>query len=132
MAERTTRERLEELLVVLAEAQELACSAVASDDWKMTCVRLGIDHTMEPHRAIEEWYARLTDADVVVPYGYRRQAIAWQIVKCHCDVGWTHDENWSPDDLRTWRGERTPGNGLIPCGACNLGGWDAPWPGEAA
>lgn len=39
---------------------------------------------------------------------------------------WAEDENWSPDDPATWRGERSPGNGLIPCGFCNLGGWDTP------
>lgn len=40
------------------------------------------------------------------------------------------DEGWSPEDPRIWRGERSPGDGLIPCGFCNLGGWDAPWPPE--
>lgn len=46
---------------------------------------------------------------------------------------WTDDENWSPDDPRTWKGEREHGNGLIPCGACNLGGWNVEdWAPEAS
>lgn len=34
---------------------------------------------------------------------------------------WTEDENWEPE--RPWNGERSIGEGLIPCGACNEGGW---------
>lgn len=39
---------------------------------------------------------------------------------------WVDDQNWSPDDPVTWHGERAPGDGLIPCGFCNHGGWDVP------
>jgi len=39
---------------------------------------------------------------------------------------WSEDENWTPDDPRTWKGERSHGDGLIPCGFCNEGGWDTP------
>lgn len=39
---------------------------------------------------------------------------------------WANDENWTPDDPRTWDGKRSKGDGLIPCGFCNEGGWDAP------
>lgn len=39
---------------------------------------------------------------------------------------WTDDQNWTPDYPETWRGEREPHNGLVPCGGCNQGGWDVP------
>ena len=26
------------------------------DEWKLTCIELGIDHTKEPHRAVREWH----------------------------------------------------------------------------
>lgn len=39
---------------------------------------------------------------------------------------WVEDENWQPDDPRTWKGERSHGDGLIPCGFCNEAGWDTP------
>lgn len=48
------------------------------------------------------------------------------------DRRWVDDENWTPDYPETWRGERSPGNGLIPCGACNFAGWDTPVAAEAA
>lgn len=37
---------------------------------------------------------------------------------------WVNDENWQPDYPKTWKGERYRGDGLIPCGSCNEGGWD--------
>ncbi|EOD66883.1 hypothetical protein [Amycolatopsis vancoresmycina] len=45
----------------------------------------------------------------------------------HCVCGgrrWVNDENWSPAYPELWRGERSPGDGLVPCGNCNFGGWD--------
>lgn len=40
---------------------------------------------------------------------------------------WVNDENWTPADPR-WRGKRSQGDGLIPCGFCNEGGWNvAEW-----
>lgn len=45
----------------------------------------------------------------------------------HCSCGgrrWVEDANWSPPYPELWRGERSPGEGLIPCGNCNHGGWD--------
>lgn len=45
---------------------------------------------------------------------------------CSCGgVRWVEDEGWSPDGWKIRaRIERTPGDGLIPCGFCNHGGWD--------
>jgi len=40
---------------------------------------------------------------------------------------WVDDENASPSFPGAWRHGRRPSDGLIPCGACNEGGWDAPW-----
>ena len=62
---------------------------------------------------------------------YLRDALATDTARpgpcvyCH-DTRWTNDENWTPDDPKTWRGERSPGDGLIPCGGCNFAGWDTP------
>lgn len=47
---------------------------------------------------------------------------------------WVADENWQPEPHELGR-PRTPGAGLIPCGACNEGNWESPqpyagWPGE--
>lgn len=45
----------------------------------------------------------------------------------HCSCGgrrWVEDKNWSPEYPELWRGERSPGDGLVPCGNCNFGGWD--------
>ena len=45
----------------------------------------------------------------------------------HCSCGgrrWVEDANWSPQYPELWKGERSPGDGLIPCGNCNEGGWD--------
>jgi hypothetical protein len=39
---------------------------------------------------------------------------------------WSNDENWQPTFPETWRGERSHGDGLIPCGFCNEAGWDTP------
>jgi hypothetical protein len=44
---------------------------------------------------------------------------------CHGTL-WTEDENWSPTFPESWDGTRSPGDGLIPCGFCNLGGWNEP------
>lgn len=44
-------------------------------------------------------------------------------------TSWVDDENWSPDpdDIRDRVPiTRTPGNGRIPCGSCNHGGWEEP------
>jgi hypothetical protein len=48
--------------------------------------------------------------------------------RCRCCTGgWVADQNWQPEEHERGN-ERAPGSGLIPCGACNHGGWDAPWP----
>jgi hypothetical protein len=39
---------------------------------------------------------------------------------------WSEDENWSPAYPESWDGSRSPGDGLIPCGFCNEGGWNVP------
>lgn len=45
----------------------------------------------------------------------------------HCHGNrWVDDENWSPQFPDVWQGERAPGNGRIPCGACNFAGWSEP------
>lgn len=45
-----------------------------------------------------------------------------------CSCGgrrWVQDEGWAPDYLGIGtRQERTEGDGLVPCGFCNHGGWD--------
>jgi protein gp37 len=44
---------------------------------------------------------------------------------CPCNRRrWVDDQNWSPEYPKEWRGERSPGDGRIPCGFCNHGGWD--------
>ena len=49
---------------------------------------------------------------------------AWM---CSCGGRrWVDDENWSPAQGVLWRGERSAGDGRIPCGLCNHGGWDQP------
>lgn len=35
---------------------------------------------------------------------------------------WVDDQNWQPEDHER-DAARAPGAGLIPCGACNEGGW---------
>ena len=45
---------LEQLEGLLSDFGEVAFD----DDWKTTCIELGIDHTMEPHRAVRQWAAR--------------------------------------------------------------------------
>ncbi len=50
---------------------------------------------------------------------------------CSCYGGWSVDENWSPEYPELWKGERSPGDGLTPCGFCNFGDWNAPWPPDA-
>lgn len=46
---------------------------------------------------------------------------------CSCNGGWSVDENYQPEDYEAGQPLR-PEKGLIPCGLCNHGGWDAPWP----
>ena len=41
-----------------------------------------------------------------------------------CTNGWSEDENWSAYSDGPPAKDRTPGDGLIPCGFCNHGGWD--------
>lgn len=48
---------------------------------------------------------------------------------CVCNGGWSVDENYQPEDYERNEPLR-PEKGLIPCGFCNHGGWDAPWPPE--
>ncbi|TXN27212.1 hypothetical protein [Methylobacterium sp. WL19] len=43
----------------------------------------------------------------------------------YCDGRrWVDDENWSTTFFEPV--ERTPRDGLIPCGGCNFAGWDTP------
>lgn len=54
-----------------------------------------------------------------------QRIVANRIRPCSCTNGWVDDENWSPyDDEGPRHRRRTEGDGLIPCGFCNLGGWD--------
>lgn len=48
---------------------------------------------------------------------------------CTCNGGWSVDENYQPEDYERNEPLR-PEKGLIACGLCNHGGWDAPWPPE--
>jgi hypothetical protein len=48
---------------------------------------------------------------------------------CSCNGGWVEDQNFQPEDYER-NDPLQPGKGLIPCGFCNHGGWDAPWPPE--
>lgn len=45
-----------------------------------------------------------------------------------CSCGgrrWVEDENWEPEYwAMATKPRREPGDGLIPCGNCNHGGWD--------
>ena len=47
---------------------------------------------------------------------------------CQACLGrrWVDDENWFPEHEGERSRGRVPGSGRIPCGSCNLGGWDAP------
>jgi predicted RNA binding protein YcfA (HicA-like mRNA interferase family) len=50
------------------------------------------------------------------------------LTEATCSCGgrrWVDDENWQPEQWEFQRGRRR-GSGLIPCGNCNHGGWDAP------
>ncbi len=52
--------------------------------------------------------------------------VALTLATCPCEGRrWSEDENWQPDHHGI-RGPilREPGNGLIPCGFCNEGGWN--------
>lgn len=64
--------------------------------------------------------------------GVRTRTVVEHEVPCHCDGGWVEDEGWYPEyreqALKSYR--KTPGDGIIPCGSCNFGGWDTPWPGD--
>lgn len=45
----------------------------------------------------------------------------------HCNgLRWVEDENWSPPEVGWSPYERTPRDGLIPCGGCNFAGWSTP------
>jgi hypothetical protein len=59
------------------------------------------------------------------------EALAHNRKPCSCgDTGWVDDENWSPEYPREWDGRREPGDGRIPCGFCNHGGWGRHDPGS--
>lgn len=47
-----------------------------------------------------------------------------ELAFCTCGrTRWVDDENWSPEHPGEWDGVRTMGDGRIPCGFCNHGGW---------
>jgi len=90
-----------------------------------------------------DWYHRLVsvhNGNVILDEGYRNKQDLVDLLErafpeatihevpqgCSCgDTGWSLDENWQgeyPEDTRTG-----PGNGYIPCGFCNEGGWDRPF-----
>ncbi len=59
---------------------------------------------------------------------------ALTLATCSCGGRrWVDDENWQPEDWQIGtRVRREPGNGLIPCGFCNEGGWNVePMEGNA-
>lgn len=61
-AEKRLRERLStivQLLDTLDEMIETSYDVKFLDDWKLACIELGIDHTMEPHRAVRQWATRV-------------------------------------------------------------------------
>lgn len=68
---------------------------------------------------------RELDAEVAELRGQREPGSA-----CICNGGWSVDENYQPEDYEAGEPLR-PEKGLIPCGLCNHGGWDAPWPQTA-
>lgn len=62
-----------------------------------------------------------------------KRTIIERLVKCSCNGGWVEDEGWSVYEhgyTPTPR-EREPEAALVPCGFCNFGGWNAPWPAKA-
>lgn len=65
------------------------------------------------------------------PEGTRLVITARIELPCTCNGGWSVDENYQPEDYEASEPLR-PEKGLIPCGLCNHGGWDAPWPPVAA
>lgn len=49
---------VQQLLEELEEMTSALGEVAFDDDWKIACIELGIDHTMEPHRAVRQWAAR--------------------------------------------------------------------------
>lgn len=72
-----------------------------------------------------EWLQVLAGAGSI--YGGRQLIDATEERCASCeDKRWVDDEGWQPaheGERAVWR---VPGAGLIPCGACNHGGWDVP------
>lgn len=58
------------------------------------------------------------------------RTIVYRAERCSCKGGWVEDEGWSPEyrEQALASYQKTPGDGIVPCGFCNHGGWDAPWP----
>lgn len=50
------------------------------------------------------------------------------LTEATCSCGgrrWVEDENWQPEEwAMATKPRREPGEGLIPCGGCNFGGWN--------
>lgn len=71
--------------------------------------------------------ALLTGLERAAEYG---SAADRALTEATCSCGgrrWAEDENWQPEPWATGRKpRREPGDGLIPCGNCNHGGWEVP------
>lgn len=76
--------------------------------------------------------AVLATLEKAADYGSAAE-LAHTLATCSCEGRrWVDDEGWSPPDwAMAVKPVREPGNGLIPCGRCNHGGWNVPVGGEA-
>jgi hypothetical protein len=153
-AERDERQaRLDEIADVLGRAPGDATSAEIVEIVRTAVAVKGRrrDEAMELRARIDaalahlETRTRALASDLV--YANERDTIRFvraalagdqpAVEPCHCGGRrWVEDKNWSPQYPELWKGERSPGDGLVPCGSCNFGGWDVdpvePEPAHAA
>lgn len=69
--------------------------------------------------------AALATLERAADYGTAAEQ-AHELATCSCGGRrWVEDENWQPEPWAMGtKPRRRPGEGLIPCGGCNFGGWD--------
>jgi hypothetical protein len=69
--------------------------------------------------------AALATLERAADYGSAAER-AHELATCSCGGRrWVDDENWAPEYwAMATMPRREPGDGLIPCGGCNFGGWD--------